>query len=1011
MLMARRCGEPVEVSDATTETTQEWALPSGEVRRGINAAPVRVRQGETWTPVNLDLIERSDGAITAKAHPDGVTLAGAAEGPGLKELAAVGVGSDRVAFGWEGPLPAPVLDGNTATYADVKPGIDLAVEATVNGLETFYIVKNRAAAAQVTEISVPIAGQEVASHRISADGRLTLLDDDQQKVATSPAPLMWDARTDSGGEPAEIRTMDSEAVSRPATDTSADADAIDGAGVTLQLSPDAAFLAAPSTVYPVTIDPQLTLDDPTWDTWVNEGDTFDHSLDYYAQIGSYNNKLGRAFVNFDVAAFKGKQITDATIGLYNYHSNSCSNINWEIWSVTGSSTSTRWTSQPTWKTKEAMSGATKGGPGGCATAGAGMVYINGVRFFQRQADEQRNIGYMGVRATTESDPASRKNFYSQNYSDPAKSPYAIVTYKGMPALSSRNTEIATNICVTGSTRPIVTTLTPQLNAKYIDPGATTFDASFEYGTLDGTILGSESVTAQPLSAAANVLVAQEKLTEGQSYRWRVRPTAEADSSLPWSSWCEFTVHGNWTTPETPWNGVEDYVAPPDPEAMLDPSEIDPDYIDESEVEDPDAEGEAEASSDYVEDRTNYNEWEPTAGTSSVEAGECPAGGVAPAQDGECISMGSFPEDTFANEVDGANDEPEATIAGVTNTPIGRLGNTPLPQVCRDLAPMMTRKTRYSSCIWHADNVHNSWTDKKLSGQVFFNVYRFQRQNVKNRSWDFHVYFKVRSSWGSDIATVRLKASPSGTWCSNSCKIDMQPVNARFGVIGDTVQISSLIRSNVPDRKRRTMTASHFFTLSRPYMPRIGSMVTSSEVRCDRAMKLTATTLTSSFGCVNPTYTPSLRYKLTGGVADIAEHIQAAQTSGLPGKRPSAGTTAAWVPLRRMYSTSAGKSNWWKSCGHIDDNRNNPSTDNCDEYPFASTYEGARTWNSNAPRTFNFCRGMPGGSPYGPYGYSHCYVNAIQNSRAGTQLGNFYSDKTNVGNRILDNDPFFVDIYN
>jgi hypothetical protein len=291
------------------------------------------------------------------------------------------------------------------------------------------------------------------------------------------------------------------------------------------------------------------------------------------------------------------------------------------------------------------------------------------------------------------------------------------------------------------------------------------------------------------------------------------------------------------------------------------------------------------------------------------------------------------------------------------------------------------------------------------------VYRFQRQDVKKSSWDFHAYFKVRSSWGLDIASVRLKAIPAGTWCSNACKADMQPVNARFGTVGDTVQVSSLVRANVPDRKRRTMTASNYFTMSRPGALGIGNRVTSSDVRCDRAMKLTKKTPTSSFGCVNPKYTPSLRYKLTGDVADIAAHIQAAQTSGLPGKRPSPGTTQAWVPLRRMYSESASKSNWWKSCGDMGGHRDDPEDDNCDEYPFASTYQGARTWGSNAPRTFNFCRGMPGSSPYGPYGYSHCFVNAAQNSRAGTQLGNFYSDKKNVGNRILDDDPFFVDIYN
>jgi hypothetical protein len=79
-------------------------------------------------------------------------------------------------------------------------------------------------------------------------------------------------------------------------------------------------------------------------------------------------------VNFDVSALKGKHINSATTGLFNYQSNSCTNVDWEIWSVTASNTSTRWTNQPTWKTKEGQSSATKGGTNGCTTAG--MIYID-----------------------------------------------------------------------------------------------------------------------------------------------------------------------------------------------------------------------------------------------------------------------------------------------------------------------------------------------------------------------------------------------------------------------------------------------------------------------------------------------------------------------------------------------------------------------------------------------------------------------------------------------------------
>ena len=38
---------------------------------------------------------------------------------------------------------------------DAKPGVDLVVETTRTGFETFLIVKNRQAAAQVASVSMP----------------------------------------------------------------------------------------------------------------------------------------------------------------------------------------------------------------------------------------------------------------------------------------------------------------------------------------------------------------------------------------------------------------------------------------------------------------------------------------------------------------------------------------------------------------------------------------------------------------------------------------------------------------------------------------------------------------------------------------------------------------------------------------------------------------------------------------------------------------------------------------
>lgn len=167
--LARSSGKPVPIPEMTTETGEFVALPNGDVRAVISAAPVRMRRDGDWVPIDATLARAADGSVAPLAHPNDLRLSGARP-EGTHELAAVGLGGARVAMLWTGSLPEPVLDGPRATYVEALPGVDLMVEATRIGFSQSLVVKDRAAADRVSRVRLPLTGPGVAGHRQVAVG-------------------------------------------------------------------------------------------------------------------------------------------------------------------------------------------------------------------------------------------------------------------------------------------------------------------------------------------------------------------------------------------------------------------------------------------------------------------------------------------------------------------------------------------------------------------------------------------------------------------------------------------------------------------------------------------------------------------------------------------------------------------------------------------------------------------------------------------------------------------------
>ena len=169
------------------------------------------------------------------------------------------------------------------------------------------------------------------------------------------------------------------------------------------------------------------------------------------------------------------------------------------------------------------------------------------------------------------------------------------------------------------------------------------------------------------------------------------------------------------------------------------------------------------------------------------------------------------------------------------------------------------------------------------------------------------------------------------------------------------------------------------------------------IRCDNELPGRTTS-----GCVFIDSVPNITYNTTSpNVTEFANHVQLAQASGLPG------SSASQIPLHRTTVSSTITANRNLACPQ---SLPRPDGKSCDEYPFASTYEGAYASQvingSSSPRTFPGCGVTLSGTPStGAVGYSVCMIDKIQNSAAGSLL----NSNLLVPYRIIEGDAYYVNV--
>ncbi|WP_093800408.1 LamG-like jellyroll fold domain-containing protein [Streptomyces sp. Wb2n-11] len=540
---AKRSGKAVEVSSLRGETSEVYATPEGDLEAREYLRPVWARAGGAWKPVDTDLTVAADGMVAPKAATVEVAFSGGGKGPMVRLKKA----GREMELSWPKPLPKPTLEGDTATYAHVLPGVDLRLIASPEGFSHLLVVKSAKAAASndLAKLRLKLAahGLEIKE---TAEGGLQALDAGAKNaVFEASTPVMWDSsegENASAARTSATRTLaaanDDQTRGEPGAGESGQLAPvgveIPADGDELVLTPDTEVLKGKDTVYPVFIDPQWyspratswTMASKYWASspqWKFNGKSTE-GVGYCGWSYCAPHDTKRVFYQIPVSKFAGKSILSAEFVVRNTWSASCADRSVELWQTKGISTSTTWNSQNAsgfW-VKELSSKSFAYGYEGCEAKDAEFSVRSAV---QAAADGRDPSMTFGLRASNESDADAWKRF-----SDKA---FLRVKYNRPPSqvkMSQLSMEYSDTCKRPGSAKRIRSL--GKIHAdKITDPDGDRVSVQFQ-ATWDGGAW-KPSLTSAKSSGSDFSISLPSSIPENKEVNWHVR-TYDGAQYSPWS---------------------------------------------------------------------------------------------------------------------------------------------------------------------------------------------------------------------------------------------------------------------------------------------------------------------------------------------------------------------------------------------------------------------------------------------------------------------------------------------
>nr|WP_254077084.1 LamG-like jellyroll fold domain-containing protein [Streptomyces pacificus] len=375
---AQESGKRVEVTGERSERTTVFANPDGfTFTLEESAVPVRVpTAGGGWQAPDATLEIRGDGTVVPKAAAVEMEFSGGGANEPLVKISDQG---RSLQMGWPGKLPKPELDGDSAVYAEVLPGVDLRVTGSVEGFRHVLVVKSPEAAAQeeLKQIDYSLKATGLSLLQGKA-GNLTAIDDDGNRVFRAPPAQMWDsagtasgvqpmslatsaldAADAEGSDPAEVGASSAEGAEPDAGDTVTTMD-VKVSDDALSVIPDAEMLTkTEASAFPLYIDPTVTwgesertlLRSDGYESygWGNGADGLGKGM---GKCGTWNGYycgpgyVQRLYFEFSPASLKGKHVLDATFRVTEPWAFQCDPRWVDLVRTNNISSSTTWSSRP-----------------------------------------------------------------------------------------------------------------------------------------------------------------------------------------------------------------------------------------------------------------------------------------------------------------------------------------------------------------------------------------------------------------------------------------------------------------------------------------------------------------------------------------------------------------------------------------------------------------------------------------------------------------------------------------